>query len=83
MQIANLISAGSVAALTALAAPALAKHSEAQKPTESATSSSPCHAYQMAPDGSWTQLACQEAGAAGQPARKSATRSGVVDNATR
>lgn len=82
MRIANMISAGSVAALTALAAPALAKHSEAQKPTESATSSSPCHAYQLAPDGSWTQLPCQEAGAAGQPPRKSATRSGV-DNATR
>ena len=82
MRIATLIFAGSAAALTALAAAALAKHSEAQKPTESATSSSPCHAYQMAPDGSWTQLPCQEAAAAGQPPRKSATRSGV-ENETR
>ena len=82
MRIASVIFAGSAAVLTALAAPAPAKHSDAQKPTESATSSSPCHAYQMAPDGSWTQLPCQEAGAAGPPPRKSAARSGA-DNATR
>ena len=82
MRIASVIFAGSAAALTALSAPAPAKHSEAQKPTEGATSSSPCHAYQMAPGGSWTQLPCREAGAAGQTPRKSATRSGV-DNEIR
>ena len=83
MRIASVIFAGSAAALTALAAPALAKHSEAQKPTVNTTSSSPCHAYQMAGDGSWTQLTSQEAGAAGQqPMRKSATRAGA-DNKTR
>ena len=83
MRIASVIFAGSAAALTALSAPAPAKHSEAQKPTEGATSSSPCHAYQMAGDGSWTQLPCQEAAAAGQqPMRKSATRAGA-DNKTR
>ena len=82
MRIANMIFAGSAAALIALAAPALAKHSDAQKPTEDANSSSPCHAYQMAADGSWTQLPCQEAGATGQPPRKSATRSGT-DSQTR
>jgi len=77
MRVANLIVAVSVAALT----PALAK-SQAQKPAENETSSTPCHAYQMAPDGSWTQASCQEAGAAGQPRRKSASR-GSTDNVTR
>jgi len=81
MRVANLIVTVSIAALTALA-PALAKQSQLQKPAENETSSTPCHAYQMAPDGSWTQASCQEAGAAGQPRRKSATR-GSTDNVTR
>lgn len=74
-----------VAALTALA-PALANQSAtqtnqpaAQTPAETNT---PCQAYQMAADGSWTQAPCQEAGAAAQPKRKSATR-GRTDNVTR
>ena len=80
MRVANLIVAVFLAALTALA-PALAK-TQAQKPAENETSSRPCHAYQMAPDGSWTQASCQEAGAAGQPRRKAAAR-GNTDNVTR
>jgi hypothetical protein len=60
MRIAQLIVAGSVAAL-ALTAPALAKNSESQK-SEDKTTSTSCHAYQQAADGSWTALPCQEAG---------------------
>ena len=77
MRIATMIFAGSVAALTALATPVLARNSDATKPAEDNASSSSCHAYQMAADGSWTQLPCQEEGATGQPARKSATRNGT------
>ncbi|WP_349543198.1 hypothetical protein [Bradyrhizobium sp. ARR65] len=80
MRIATMIFAGSVAALTVLATPALARNnSDAAKPAEdNASSASPCHAYQMAADGSWTQLPCQEEGAARQPPpRKSVTRNGT------
>jgi hypothetical protein len=75
MRIITVILAGSVAALFALATPALARHSETQKTAEEMTATSPCHAYQMAPDGSWKQLPCQEEGAAAQPTRKATTRS--------
>jgi hypothetical protein len=61
MRIAKVIFMGSVAALLA-AAPALAKHPEAQKTDENQSASSPCHAYQQAADGSWQQLPCQEFG---------------------
>lgn len=73
MRIANVIFVGSIAALAAFAAPALARNSDAQKPAEQSTSS-PCNAYQQAPDGTWTQLPCQELGAGNQPKSKSATR---------
>jgi hypothetical protein len=62
MRIARVIFAGSVAALLA-AAPVFAKHPEAQKTGDDGKStSSSCHAYQQAADGSWTQLPCQEFG---------------------
>jgi hypothetical protein len=61
MRIAKVIFIGSVAALLA-AAPALAKHPEAQKTGENQSTSSSCHAYQQAADGSWQQLPCQEFG---------------------
>jgi hypothetical protein len=60
MRIATMILAGSVAALVA-AAPARAKNAEAHR-TEDKSEASSCHAYQQAPDGSWTQLPCQESG---------------------
>jgi hypothetical protein len=60
MQLATMIFVGSVAALVA-AAPALAKNSESHK-TDDKSDSSSCHAYQQAPDGSWTQVPCQESG---------------------
>lgn len=67
MRVACLIFAGSIAALAALTAPAPAKNSNspananAQK-IEDAPVAQGCHAYQQAPDGSWTPLPCQEAG---------------------
>ncbi len=75
MRVACLIFAGSIAAFTGLTAPALAKNSNppananAQK-IEDAPVAQGCHAYQQAPDGSWTPLPCQEAGpTAPTPAR--------------
>jgi hypothetical protein len=61
MQIAKVIFAGSVATMV-MATPALAKHPEAQKTEENQSTSSSCHAYQQAADGSWQQLPCQEFG---------------------
>ena len=67
MRIARLIFAGSIAALAGLMAPAPAKNSNspananAQK-IEDTPPAQGCHAYQQAPDGSWTPLPCQEAG---------------------
>jgi hypothetical protein len=60
MQIATMFFVGSAAALVA-AAPALAKNSESHR-TDDKLEFSSCHAYQQAPDGSWTQLPCQESG---------------------
>jgi hypothetical protein len=65
MRIAYVIFVGSVAALAVFTAPALAKSPTAQKTEEKSTSSS-CHAYQQAADGSWTEVSCQETGAGGQ-----------------
>jgi hypothetical protein len=65
MRITNVIFVGSLAALVATAAPALAKNSQIPKPDEpQATPVSPCRAYQQAADGSWTELPCQGQGAA-------------------
>jgi hypothetical protein len=64
MRVVCLIFAGSIAALAGLTAPAPAKNSNspanAQK-IEDAPVAHGCHAYQQAPDGSWTPLPCQEA----------------------
>jgi len=67
MRIAHLVVAGMLAASAALAAPAQARNSDAQKGEDKTTSSSSCSAYQQAPDGSWEQLPCKEAGERGQP----------------
>ncbi len=81
MRIAQLIFTGSIAALAALTAPALAKSSHTQKVDDTSTSSasptSPtCQAYQQAADGSWTSLPCEENGSApqAQTRHKSAAR---------
>jgi ABC-type phosphate transport system substrate-binding protein len=75
MRIAHVIFVGSVATLAVLTAPALAKNSTVQKTDDQSTSSS-CHAYQQAADGSWTVLPCQEEGSAGQTQHKPVAKSG-------
>jgi hypothetical protein len=60
MRIAKVIFVGSAAALL-MSAPVQAKSAHPQKTDDQSTSSS-CHAYQQAPDGTWQQLPCQEAG---------------------
>jgi hypothetical protein len=84
MRIKRAIFVGSMAALAAMTAPALAKNATAQKTDDKSTSSS-CHAYQQAADGSWTQLPCEELGS-GSGARtqhKSATRGTDEETRTR
>ncbi|QQN61239.1 hypothetical protein JIR23_16300 [Bradyrhizobium diazoefficiens] len=66
MRIVHLVFAGALVASAALAAPVLAKNSDAQKGEDKATSSS-CSAYQQAADGSWEQLPCKETGERAQP----------------
>lgn len=66
MRIAHLVFAGALVA-SALAAPVLAKNSDAQKGEDKSASSSSCSAYQQAPDGSWEQLPCKETGEGAQP----------------
>jgi hypothetical protein len=82
MRVARMIFVGSVAAFAVATAPLLAKNSNssasnanAQK-VEDKPASTGCHAYQQAPDGSWTPLPCQEAGPTAQAPtqHKSATR---------
>jgi hypothetical protein len=78
MRIARLILAGS-AAIAIAATPALARNSNMnsniQKNDDKPAAPPSCHAYQQAPDGSWTQLPCQEgSGSQGQTQRKSAAK---------
>jgi hypothetical protein len=76
MQIMRVIFAGSVAALAIMAAPALAKSPDNKasdvQPSDTMAASPPCYSYEPKPDGSWTQLPCQEVGAAKPPQHKSA-----------
>jgi hypothetical protein len=63
MRFASIAVIGSVTALAIAAAPALARNTSPQKTeTEDKSTSPSCHAYQMAADGTWTVLPCQEAG---------------------
>jgi hypothetical protein len=73
MRIASLAIIGSVAALAMAATPALARNTVPQKTEDKSTPSS-CHAYQMAADGTWTVLPCQEAG--GHTEHRAAPKSG-------
>ncbi|MBR1086625.1 hypothetical protein JQ621_03960 [Bradyrhizobium manausense] len=66
MRTLDLVFAGALAVSAVLAAPALARNSDAPKGEDKATSSS-CSAYQQAADGSWQQLPCKEAGERAQP----------------
>lgn len=78
MRITSVIFAGSVAALAVLATPALAKNFDSKtsdvQQSDAAPASAPCYSYQPKPDGSWTQLPCQEVGAAKSVQRRSAAK---------
>ena len=67
MRIAHTFITSAAIALAALTTPVLAKHPDpdAQK-SEDKSAASTCSAYQQAPDGSWQQLPCKEAGDRGQ-----------------
>jgi hypothetical protein len=68
MRMTHLIVAGALAFSAALATPAQAKNSDAQKGEDkSTTSPSSCSAYQQGPDGTWEPLPCKEAGERAQP----------------
>jgi len=66
MRIANLVFTAAFVASAALATPAFAKNSGAEKGEDKSASSS-CSAYQQAPDGSWEPLPCKETGERAQP----------------
>lgn len=76
MRIAKLVFAGSLAAIAAVATPALAKSAERQKADEksTATTSAGCQAYQQAADGTWNQLPCGESGINGATQHRAATK---------
>ena len=80
MRIASAIFAGSIAALTILTVPALAKNSAVQR-TDESSAPPPCHSYEQEADGSWKAVSCQELGPGQQAQHKPAT--GNADNATR
>ncbi len=74
MRFGHALFIASMAGLLTLAAPTLARNADAQKSGERPTASS-CHAYQMAADGSWTELPCQETGSTGQTQHKPVPKS--------
>jgi len=86
MRITHLIFTGSIAALAVLTAPVLAKNSNTPEindtsATAASPATSPCHAYQRGPDGSWNPVSCQELGAPSQAQtqHKSASQSSNED----
>jgi len=74
MQIVTLALIGSIAALAIAAAPAAARNAAPAPKADDRSVSASCHAYQMAADGSWTMLPCQETG--GQTEHKPPPKSG-------
>jgi hypothetical protein len=82
MRIAHLVFVVALAASAMLAAPAFAKNSDAQKGEDKSTTS-PCSAYQQAPDGSWEQLPCKETGERGQPQTQHRTPTQGTDHEER
>lgn len=81
MRITDVIFVGSLVALVATTAPALAKNTQTSKSDEQqATTASPCRAYQQAADGSWTELPCQGQGtAASVQTRQKSVSSGAAE----
>jgi hypothetical protein len=82
MRLGQAIFFGAAAALLTLAAPTLARNSNANshaaKATEAPASAS-CHAYQQAADGSWTQLSCHETGSKTPAQPRSAAKSATEE----
>ncbi|WP_456622856.1 hypothetical protein [Bradyrhizobium sp. P5_C12] len=66
MRMIHVVFAATLAAVTALTAPLLAKNSGTQK-AEDKSPSSTCSAYQQTPNGTWEQLPCKETGDRSQP----------------
>ncbi|MBR0927417.1 MULTISPECIES: hypothetical protein [Bradyrhizobium] len=83
MRLTHLIVASVLAVSAALAGPAQARNSDAQKAEDKTASSSSCSAYQQAPDGSWEQLPCKETGERGQPQTQHRSRSPGSDREER
>lgn len=78
MRITHTIFVGSLAALVATTAPALAKNSQTPKAEDQPETSSPCRAYQQAPDGTWKELPCLGQSASA-PARQKSVSSGAAE----
>ena len=74
MRLGRAIFVASMAALLALARRASPRMPTRRRANEQPASSSSCHSYQQAADGSWIELPCQEIGVPAQPPHKSATR---------
>ena len=83
MRITPVIFVGSLAALVATAAPALAKNSQIPKPDDQAPSSVPCRAYQQATDGTWNELPCQGQGQAASAPRRQQSVTNTPGSAAR
>jgi hypothetical protein len=82
MRLGQAIFFGAAAALLTLAAPTLAKNSNANShtaKTAEAPASTSCQAYQQAADGSWTQLPCQEMGSKTSTQSHSAAKSATEE----
>lgn len=73
MRVAIAVLFSTIAVLAAPAERSFARTSDVPK-TNDELSSSPCHAYEQSPDGSWKQLPCREDGIKAQPASKISTR---------
>ena len=62
MRVAIAVLLGAMVVVAIPAGRSFAKTSEVPKTADEPSSSSPCHAYEQGPDGSWRQLPCQEEG---------------------
>jgi hypothetical protein len=73
MRTASAIIIGSITALAVLAAPALARTSDAKKTDDKSTATeASCHSYEQTPEGEWKSIPCQEVGSPARPQQKSA-----------
>lgn len=66
MRFARVMLVASLAAALGAMTPASAKKADAQKATEEKSTSSSCHSYQQAADGTWIEHPCEEVGGSTQ-----------------